>query len=122
MGPGPPSTRGAQAGQGCLWLYEHDACPDCGGRLAPVRIPSDATVITDTIVRVNPSGRPIHLGVARTASGAATLCVIHGRLRGNGRDRVRLLTVGGRYHALAPGFRLDRDQSQSGATRQSRRL
>jgi uncharacterized OB-fold protein len=86
-------------------LHEHDDCPNCGGRLAPARIINEAIVISHTVVRVNPTGSPIHLGVARTDAGATTLCVIHGKLRGNGHDRVRLVLRDGRYHALARGAR-----------------
>lgn len=108
---------------GCLWLHAHDDCPDCGGPLDVVRVPSRATVVSHTVVRVNPSGAPVRLGVARTATGATTLCVIHGEIRGNGRDRVRLVFTGGRFHALAGGFRLDPGfQSHARPTRQSRRL
>lgn len=86
--------------QGCLWLYEHEDCPGCGGRLAPVRISCEAIVVSDTVVRVNPAGTPIHLGVARTSTGATTLCVIDGPIRGNGRDRVYLEVHDGKYHAV----------------------
>jgi uncharacterized OB-fold protein len=96
-----------RCGSGCVWLYAHDDCPNCGGRLVPTRIPSDATVISHTVVRVNPSGAPVQLGVARTTTGATTLCVIHGEIRGNGRDRVRLLSIDGRFHAIARGSRLE---------------
>ncbi|MGD8415263.1 MAG: hypothetical protein PVF33_13570 [Candidatus Latescibacterota bacterium] len=95
-----------RCGNGCIWLYPHDDCPDCGVRLVPTRIPNEAQVIAHTVVRVNPSGKPVHLGVAKTTSGASTLCVLRGRIRGNGRDRVRLITVDGRIHALARGHRL----------------
>jgi hypothetical protein len=67
---------------------------------------SDARIISHTVVRVNPTGSPVHLGVARTHAGATTLCIIHGEMRGNGRDRVRLVLRGGRYHALATGARV----------------
>jgi uncharacterized OB-fold protein len=85
---------------GCLWLHEHEDCPDCGGRLEPVRINNEANVVSDTVVRVNPSGSPIHLGVARTTTGATTLCIIQGQIRGNGHDKVRLVVRDGRFHAL----------------------
>lgn len=91
---------------GCLWMYRHEDCPECGAPLAPTRIPDDATIISHTVVRVNPSGTPVALGVARTRAGATTLCVVRGRVRGNGRDRVRLVTVDGNFHALASGSRL----------------
>jgi uncharacterized OB-fold protein len=108
---------------GCLWLHAHEDCPHCGGRLTPTRIPNDAVVVSNTVVRVNPTGSPVQLGVARTSTGATTLCIIHGAIRGNGRDRVRLFMSGGRFHALARGFRNDSwNQSQSEPIRQSRRL
>lgn len=92
---------------GCLWLHAHEECPDCGGRLVLTRILNDAMVVSHTVVRVNPSGTPIHLGVAMTTTGATTLCIIHGAIRGNGRDRVRLVMSDGRFHALARGCRID---------------
>lgn len=82
-------------------MHDHGKCPRCGGALSPARIGSGARIVSHTVVRVNPTGSPIHLGVARTDSGATTLCVIHGDIRGNGRDRVRLVVRDGRYHALA---------------------
>lgn len=94
--------------RGCLWLHEHDDCPNCGGRLTGVRIPAQATIISNTVVRVNPSGFPIRLGVARAVGGATTLCIIEGKVRGHGRDRVHLVLRDGRYHALARGARLAR--------------
>ena len=92
--------------KGCIWLHEYDDCPNCGGRLVEVKIPSRATLISNTTVRVNPSGSPIRLGVARAAGGATTLCIIEGKVRGYGRDRVHLVLRNGRYHALARGARL----------------
>jgi len=94
-----------RCGNGCLWLYHHDDCPECGNLLVPTRIPNRATVIAHTVVRVNPSGSPVHLGIAKTNSGATTLCILRGQIRGNGRDRVRLVAIDGRFHALARGFR-----------------
>ena len=52
---------------GHLWLYGHGECPDCGCPLSDTLIGSDARIVTHTVVRVNPTGRPIHLGVAKTA-------------------------------------------------------
>jgi len=95
---------------GHLWLYGHQNCPDCGAPLTETSIASDARLVSHTVVRVNPTGRPIHLGVAQTAPGAKTLCIIAGRIRGNGRDRVRLVKRHGRYHALAPGSRLENNR------------
>ena len=91
---------------GHLWLYGHGECPDCGCPLSDTLIGSDARIVTHTVVRINPTGRPIHLGVAKTAAGATTLCIITGRIRGNGHDRVRLVLRDGRYHALTPTSRI----------------
>jgi uncharacterized OB-fold protein len=96
---------------GHRWLYGHNNCPDCGEPLAETLIASDARLISHTVVRVNPTGRPIRLGVAETASGATTLCIITGRIRGNGRDHVRLVLRDGRYHALASGSRLENSRT-----------
>lgn len=92
---------------GCLWLYEHLYCPNCRAKLERVNIASTALLVSHTTVRVNPAGVPIRLGVARTTAGAATLCIVHGAVRGNGRDRVVLVLRDGRYHALARMARLD---------------
>jgi uncharacterized OB-fold protein len=89
-----------------LWLYGHDVCPDCGGPLFETSVSSDARLVSHTVVRVNPTGFPIRLGVAETASGARTLCIITGGIRGNGRDRVRLVLRDGRYHALTTTSRI----------------
>ena len=85
---------------GHLWMYRHGECPECGKRLIGVAIGSGAKIVSHTVVRVNPTGSPIRLGVAVTSAGAATLCVIDGRIRGNGRDRVTLVTRNGRFHAV----------------------
>lgn len=95
---------------GHRWLYRHNHCPECGEPLAETSIASGARLVSHTVVRVNPTGRPIHLGIAETVSGATTLCIVTGRIRGNGRDRVRLVLHDGRYHALATGSRLDNDR------------
>ncbi len=92
--------------RGCIWLHEYGDCPNCGGRLVEVKIPARATLISNTTVRINPTGSPIRLGVARATAGATTLCIIEGNVRGNGRDRVHLVLRDGRYHALARGARL----------------
>ena len=90
---------------GHLWLYEHETCPDCGEPMTRTRTVAAARLVTSTVVRVNPTGKPIHLGVARSAAGATTLCIINGRFRGNGRDRVHLELRGDRYHAVAAASR-----------------
>lgn len=94
--------------EGKLYLHAHDRCPACGAPLTRVRIPSAATLVSHTTVRVNPSGEAFGLGVAVTGGGAATLCIVEGNVRGHGRDRVRLVLRDGRYHALAAGARVSR--------------
>jgi uncharacterized OB-fold protein len=94
--------------EGTLYLHEHGACPVCGGALTPVRIPSRAILVSHTTVRVSPTGEPYRLGVAVAAGGAATLCVVEGRIRGNGRDRVTLELRDGRYHAVGARARVTR--------------
>jgi uncharacterized OB-fold protein len=98
--------------EGTLYLHDHDTCPVCGSPLVGVRIPSAARLISHTVVRVNPSGEPFRLGVAVAAAGAATLCIVEGDIRGNGRDRVTLVLRDGRYHALAARARLS-DRSRA---------
>lgn len=94
--------------EGSLYLHEHGACPVCGGPLTPVRIRSRAILVSHTTVRVSPTGEPYRLGVAVAVGGAATLCVVEGRIRGNGRDRVTLELRNGRYHAVGSCARVTR--------------
>ena len=91
---------------GSVFLHPRSACPSCGGRLFPTRIRAAATLVASTVVRVNPTGAPFRLGVARTAGGASTLCVIEGEVRGHGHDRVRLVRRDGRFHAVAARARV----------------
>ena len=90
---------------GAAYLFEHPACPSCGGRLQPTRIADAARLLTHTTVRVNPTGSPYRIGVAATSCGATTLCVIDGDIRGTGYERVRLELRDGRYHAVAANAR-----------------
>lgn len=82
-------------------------CERCGGTLARVRVPPVGTLLSHTIVRVNPTGEPLSLGLVRLVSGASTLCEIRGRVRGNGHDRVVLIPEDGRFVALGAGWRQD---------------
>jgi uncharacterized OB-fold protein len=107
--------------EGTLYLHDHDRCPSCGGALTRVRIPSTATLVSHTTVRVNPSGEAFGLGVAVTGGGAATLCIVEGNVRGHGRDRVRLVLRDGRFHALAAGARVSRSRAQPSTRAGSRK-
>ena len=86
--------------RGCLWLHGYKSCPGCGAATTAVKISARAALISHTVVRVNPSGAPITLGVARARGGAATLCIVEGNVRGNGYERVTLVLKNGRYRAL----------------------
>jgi uncharacterized OB-fold protein len=94
---------------GHVFLYGHGVCPTCGQLLSRMFIPAAAVLTAYTTVRVNPSGVPIRLGIARTRCGASTLCIVKGAIRGNGRDRVMLVKMNGRFHALGRGTRLIAD-------------
>lgn len=91
---------------GHLFLYRHGTCPTCGLPLSGMAISASAVLAAHTTVRVGPSGAPIRLGIARTRCGAATLCIIEGSIRGNGRERVMLVKVDNLFYALGTGNRL----------------
>jgi uncharacterized OB-fold protein len=94
---------------GHCFLNRYPRCPACGDRLTALTIASTARLLTHTIVRVNPTGRPIALGIARTDCGAATLCIIVGGVRGTGRERVQLFKRKDRFYALGRGSRINAD-------------
>ncbi len=94
--------------RGPLYLHPHERCPHCDGALTPVRVSAGAILVSHTTVRVNPTDKPFRLGVAVAECGAATLCVVEGRVRGNGRERVRLELRAGRYYAVTVTARTSR--------------
>jgi len=102
---------------GALVLHARPECPACEGRLFPARVAARATLVASTVVRVNPTGTPYRLGVARVAGGARTLCVVEGAVRGNGRDRVRLERRDGRVYARAARARVSACNPAPPATR-----
>jgi len=108
-------------GRGHASLYAQEACPRCGDSLASRPLGTDARLETCTTVRVNPGGEPYRLGVAVTTEGASTLCVVEGAVRGNGRDRVRLVRRGEVYVALGKGWRITADSSARSATSEGSR-
>ena len=91
---------------GHCYFTRYDRCPACGGTLTGTSLPPEALLLAHTVVRVNPSGQPFKLGIVRTRSGATTLCIVHGTVRGNGRDRVLLYEQDGRFHADGRNARL----------------
>lgn len=96
--------------EGHCYLNRYPLCPTCGNRFMTTTLPAHARLLTHTIVRVNPGGTPFTLGIARTPSGATTLCVVHGAIRGTGRDRVLLYKRENRFYALGRGARLNADR------------
>jgi hypothetical protein len=61
--------------------------------------PPEAELVSHTFVRVSPTGSSFALGLARTASGAQTLCIIEG---GIGKDPGRKVVISkrdGLYYA-----------------------
>lgn len=108
-------------GCGALYIHDHEKCPACRAPLCSVRIGAGAVLVSHTTVRVNPTGRPYRIGVAVAAAGASTLCVVEGAVRGNGRDRVRLVYRDGRYHALAARARVTRSPSLPASDGDSRK-
>ncbi|MDH4035879.1 MAG: hypothetical protein OEX18_01745 [Candidatus Krumholzibacteria bacterium] len=110
-GPSHPRLVAWRCPRGHVQLHGAPACPACGERLRPARLSPDARLIATTTVRVNPQGRPFVLGIAVTRCGRArTLCVVRTRIRGNGRDAVRLCNEDGvvvaraaRVKARSPG-------------------
>ncbi len=85
---------GCKAGHACF--TSGAGCPACGGTLTERAEPAQATLITQTIVRVNPSGEPFGLGLAETQSGARTLCLLD---EGIATTNVVLYVHDGRYRA-----------------------
>ena len=83
---------------GHAFVVEHDTCPDCGASLARRSDAPSARLVTHTVVRVNPSGEPFRLGLAETASGARTLCIVDDDVSG---DEGELYARDGRFHLRA---------------------
>ena len=59
-------------------LVRHDVCPRCGGSLREESESPAATLLSYTHLHVSPTGKSFVLGIAMTASGAKTLCHVHG--------------------------------------------
>lgn len=58
------------------YFYRHARCPACDTPLEETWVDASATLVGSTTVRVNPSGAPFHLGLARLVTGATTLCIL----------------------------------------------
>jgi uncharacterized OB-fold protein len=98
---------GWRCARGHAFLHAHTTCPECEAPLLPTRVGATARLLACTTVRITPSGEPFRLGVAVTREGARTLCVVEGKVRGSGYDRVVLVQAGRRYLALGAGIRFN---------------
>ncbi len=85
---------------GHAYFVRHAQCPECQLELAENRQPAAAVIISQTIVRVNPTGTPFRLGVAEVGSGAKTLCVVEESVPHGDGVSVTLVRRGDLYHAL----------------------
>ncbi len=85
---------------GHLYFYHHPSCPDCRGRLRPVRSRGEGLLVSHTTIQITPTGESVSLGIVKHKGGAKTLCRIIGETRGNGRDRVSIFQKDGLYYVF----------------------
>jgi hypothetical protein len=71
----------------------------CGLDLTVQRSAPEGVIVSQTVVRVNPAGRPFRLGLAEVSTGARTLCLIAEDVSEEDLAPVRLVRRGGLYHA-----------------------
>jgi uncharacterized OB-fold protein len=87
---------------GHVCFYPHERCPECDLDLAELRQPAAAWIVSQTTVRVNPTGLAFRLGIARVACGAKTLCLIEDGVPPQDNVPVTLENRDGLYHAVSP--------------------
>ena len=87
---------------GHAFLHAHECCTVCGEPLAITQEPATAVLVAQTIVRVNPTGDPYRLGIAKTPSGAKTLCRIDDDVPSTDGAAIGLERRGDLYHATTP--------------------
>jgi uncharacterized OB-fold protein len=85
---------------GHVYFVRHALCPKCQLELVENHQPAAAVIVSQTTVRVNPTGTPFRLGVAEVGSGAKTLCVIEESVPHGDGVPVTLARRGDLYHAL----------------------
>jgi len=90
---------------GHAYFVRHAQCPECRLELAENRQPATAVIVSQTTVRVNPTGTPFRLGIAEAGSGAKTLCVIEEDVPHGDGVPVTLVRRGDLYYALVPPAR-----------------
>jgi len=98
-GPAAPRLTLHRCENSHSFFFPHVSCPLCGANLQPFDDPPDAEIVSRTIVRVSPTGSPFALGLARTASGAQTLCIIEGGSETDPGKDVVITKRGGLYYA-----------------------
>ena len=104
-GDGTPNRSGAprltlrRCGTSHAFFFAYETCPLCGGKLESFSSAPDAELISQTVVRVSPTGSPFALGLARAASGAQTLCIIEDGVEKDPGRRVVITKKGGLYYA-----------------------
>jgi uncharacterized OB-fold protein len=98
--PSEPDLLLYRCPSGHAYFVKHARCPECDLELAESRQPPAAVIVSQTTVRVNPTGAPFRLGVAEVQSGAKTLCVIRETVPEGDLVSVTLERRGDLYHAL----------------------
>jgi uncharacterized OB-fold protein len=83
------------------FFHPHDACPQCGSPLGEFVESARAVMISQTRVRVNPTGAPYRLGIAEVECGARTLCLIDDGVPPTDGVSVILTRKKNLYHALS---------------------
>jgi uncharacterized OB-fold protein len=86
-----------QCATGHAFFYHHDICPTCGNTLRETQTSPDAWLVSSTTIRVNPTGNPLCLGLARVENGAKTLCIIEDQI--GDQTPVVIYVKDGLYHA-----------------------
>jgi hypothetical protein len=66
------------------------------------------TLISHTIIAAAPGGQSLTLGIAKHKSGAQTLCRVIGDIRGNGNERVFIISINGLVYVYGRRTRVRR--------------
>jgi len=98
-GPAAPRLKLHRCENSHSFFFPHRSCPLCGASLQPFEDSPDARILSRTVVRVSPTGSPFALGLARTASGAQTLCIIEEGCETDPDKNVVITKRGGLYYA-----------------------
>lgn len=77
----------------------YDNCPACGAQTTAVEERPLARLLSHTEVHVGPGETPFVLGIAETAGGAKTLCIVESDVNSDGVATVVLRRRRGLYYA-----------------------